>query len=547
MSSNVFLSFGITNISNNYRPVPDWLNPPVEFSSSNLPIVVITTNPGEIIKDKPKITADMKIIDNGGGLRNYVTDSGNVYTGKIGIEIRGKYSASLPQKPYGLETRDISGNNLNVSLLGMPEENDWVLLANYNDKTFLRNVLPFDIFHKMGNYTTRTRYCEVVLNDEYQGIYILGEKIKEDDARVNIAELDPNDNTGDDVTGGYIIKNDYFNATDSWKSSFSPLNKPGAEVYFVYYDPKPEELTEQQKNYIQGYINSLETILYSPFFKVPVFGYKAYIDVKSFADYFIIGEISRNVDAYKKSRFYFKDRDSKDGLLHSGPVWDFDWACRDLKENCIHFNQTDGSGWAYKINECFAYPVPPSWEIRLLQDSEFAELIHDRYFELRNTILSQAELEYTIDSVAVLIDEAQNRHFQKWKILGINAGTPETGSQPTSYSGEIEKFKSWISRRMAWLDANMVGSAVSIDNNVSILPPICRIFPNPVKDILYIESDKEIERFTLLNMTGIIAIDLNNSCDFYISADVGHLPQGIYLAKIHFSSGDIYTTRVVKY
>lgn len=169
---------GITGISYNYRPVPAWFMTPFDFTSSNLPIVVITTKPGETIKNEPKITAEMKIIHNGGGIRNNVSDSGNIYNGKIGIEIRGMYSASLPQKPYGFETRDIAGNNLDVSLLGMPSENDWVLLANYNDKTFLRNVLAFELFEKMGHYAPRTRYCEVVLNDEYQGIYLLGEKIK---------------------------------------------------------------------------------------------------------------------------------------------------------------------------------------------------------------------------------------------------------------------------------------------------------------------------------------------------------------------------------
>ena len=157
----------------------DPVNGQFEFSSSNLPIVIINTEHRVAIIDEPKITADMKIIYHEAGKRNFVTDSGNVYTGKIGIEIRGAYSASLPQKPYGIETRDASGNNLNVSLLGMPPENDWVLLANYNDKTFLRNLLAFDIFHKMGNYATHTRFCEVIVNNEYMGIYQLGEKIKQ--------------------------------------------------------------------------------------------------------------------------------------------------------------------------------------------------------------------------------------------------------------------------------------------------------------------------------------------------------------------------------
>ncbi len=126
------------------------------FKTSALPIVIINTPNGEKIPDEPKITADMKIIHNGSGQINNITDPGNIYSGKVGIEIRGRYSASLPQKPYGFETRDNAGNNLNVQILDMPEENDWVLTANYNDKAFLRNYLAFDIFRKMGHYAPRT-------------------------------------------------------------------------------------------------------------------------------------------------------------------------------------------------------------------------------------------------------------------------------------------------------------------------------------------------------------------------------------------------------
>jgi len=262
MSSNAWLSFGINDGSHNYNSLPSWFIPVVEFNSSNLPIVVINTSAGETIMDEPKITADMKIIYHGASSMNYVSDSGNVYTGKIGIEIRGRYSASLPQKPYGFETRDSAGNNRNVSLLGMPPENDWTLIANYNDKTFLRNYLAFDIFTEMGHYATRSRYCEVVVNNEYQGIYTLTEKIKIDKNRVNIAKLTPDDNSGNNLTGGYMFKNDYYTSDDSWHSNYSPVDKPGADVYYVYYDPKPIELTLNQKEYIKDYVDSFEATLY---------------------------------------------------------------------------------------------------------------------------------------------------------------------------------------------------------------------------------------------------------------------------------------------
>jgi hypothetical protein len=545
MSSNAFLSFGIKNSSVYFRTVPAWFNIPGEFTSSDLPIVVITTPLGAKIPDANKITADMKVIWNGAGQRNYVNGPGNNYTGKVGIEIRGAYSASLPQKPYGFETRDSIGANRNVSLLGMPPENDWVLLANYNDKTFLRNLLAFEIFRRMGNYAPRMRYCEVVVNNEYQGIYLLGEKIKQDKGRVNISALKPKDTSGDDLTGGYIIKNDYFTATDSWTSQFPPWNKPGSLVHFVYSDPAPEDLTIEQKAYIREFINSVETVLYNSSFNSPVFGYKAYIDIKSFSDYFILGEITRNVDAYKKSRFFFKDKDSKNLLLHSGPPWDYDWAWKNLTENCIHFNKTDGSGWAYKINECYADPVPPSWEVRMLKDGEFASLVHDKYFALRNTILSQTQIDNTIDSVAKLLDEAQARHYQKWRILGVNVGTPEPDFQPLTYEGEILKFKSWISTRLAWLDANIPGLEVSV-KETAVNELRCRVFPNPADNFVYIESDNEIDHYAFVSISGNTVLEQTGLCSYSVQANLSGLKPGLYLLRISFSKGGSVITRVIK-
>jgi hypothetical protein len=546
LTSNAFLSFGITDASTYFREVPQWFTPPLSFTSSNLPIVIITTPANQTIMDEPKIEADMKIIYHGSSSRNWVSDSGNVYTGKIGIEIRGHYSATLPQKSYGLETRDSAGNNLNVTLLGMPEENDWVLIPNYNDKVFLRNVLAFDISHKMGYYAPRMKYCEVILNNEYLGIYLFGEKIKRDKNRVNISKITPLDNTGNDLTGGYIFKNDFYTDADSWISNFSPIFKPGAEVRFEYEDPKPEELTPQQKDYLKDYVNSVESTIYSYHFRDPVIGYKAWLDVNSFVDYFILEELARNVDAYKKSRFYYKNKNSNGGLLHAGPVWDFDWAFKNLTENCVNFNQTDGSGWAYLINQCDAWPVPPVWEVRLLQDDDFADRIHDRYFALRKTILSQESIDHTIDSVANLLDEAQQRHYQKWQILGINVGTPEPDPQPLTFSGEIEKFKNWISSRLSWLDQNMISAGTAIDGNYTGVSAVCRIFPNPVHDLLYLESNKEMNNITLYSLNGAPVEKMTDYCSYTLSINVTHLKPGIYLLRIIFTNGETVTSTVIK-
>lgn len=513
-----------------------------DFTSTNLPLVIIDTY-GQDIIDEPKITAWMKIIYNGPGKRNSITDPANIYDGFAGIERRGRYSASLPQKSYNFETRDSQGENLNVSLLGLPEENDWVLLENYSDKSFLRNVLAFEIFRKMGHYAPRLRFCEVILNGEYQGIYLLCESIKRDKNRVNISKLKPEDNTGDDVTGGYIFKNDYYTKTDSWLSNYSPLNKPGAKVYFVYHDPKADELTTQQKNYIKGYIDAFESTLYSSSFRDRTKGYRAWINVHSFVDYFIIGEISRNVDAYKKSRYFYKDRDSKDKLIYSGPVWDYDWAWKDLTEECIHFDQTDGSGWAYKINECYAWPVPPSWEIRLMEDPEFANMIYERYNLLRKNILDFSNLSKTVDSVAGLLNEAQQRHYEKWPILGVNVDNIERGEQPLTYAGEVEKLKSWITRRLNWLDNNILKPDYVTSEEYS---PICRVFPNPAKDILYVESDTIISGMTIYNLTGSASMIISEINSNSVPLDISPLRPGIYIGRIQFSHGESVSVRIVK-
>jgi hypothetical protein len=394
----------------------------------------------------------------------------------------------------------------------------------------------------MGHYAPRTVYCEVVVNGQYQGIYLLGEKIKRDSNRVDIAKLNPDENAGNDLTGGYIFVNDYYSSSDSWLSNYSPLNRSGADVYFVYYYPEPDVITSTQKAYLKDFVDSFENTLYSPGFKSRISGYSAYLDVNSFVDYFILGELSRNVDAYKKSRFYFKDKDSNGGLIHSGPPWDFDWAWKDITENCINFNQTDGSGWAYRVNDCDNWPVPPSWEVRLLQDDAFANQIHDRYFLLRKTILSETSLNHVIDSVAALLDEAQVRHYQKWDILGINVGTPEYGDQPVTFSGEIEKFKSWINRRLIWLDANMVGENSSGDNKSAIY----RVFPNPAAGTLHVESDEIIKRIVVYNLTGNPILDKAGYSDYAASVDVTKIPPGLYIARIYFLSGEVVSQRFVK-
>ena len=161
------------------------------------------------------------------------------------------------------------------------------------------------------------------------------------------------------------------------------------------------------------------------------------------------------------------------------------------------------------------------------------------------TILSLNYIYNQIDSVASLLDDAQQRHFQKWKILGINVGTPEPDYQPETFAGEIQKFKEWITKRLTWLDENMVGSITS-SGSISLNSTICRVFPNPVSEVLYIESDKEIRNISILNLAGIPVAEFTDCNDYSVTLNLSNLSPGLYLTRIYFKHGEIITKRFVK-
>jgi len=515
------------------------------FTSSNLPIIIIDTY-GASIPDEPKIPGMMKIIDNGPGQINHISDAGNIYDGNIGIEIRGASSAGYPQKPYALETRDSQQNQLNVSLFGFPEEHEWVLLANYNDKVFMRNVLAFRLFQQTGHYASRTRFAEVMVNGNYVGIYVFGEKIKRDNGRVDIAKLLPDENSGEPLSGGYIFKIDYWDQSNSWLSLYHPTGHPDFDVHYVYNYPKADEIIPAQQQYIQTYINSFESVLYSFGFADTVNGYSKYLDAVSFIDYFIVNEVSRNNDGFKKSWYFSKDRDSIDRRINAGPVWDFDWAWKNIDE-CSIFSNTDGSGWAYMVNDCYPDVNSPGWHIRLLQDPEFRNQLKCRYELFRATILNTDTILNWVDANVQYLWEAQSRHYVRWPILGLNVGTPVVGEIPTTFQGEIDGFKYWITQRLIWLDDNMPGICThTYINNFNESANTAFIFPNPARDIAYLElpfGNKTLQ-IRITDLTGRnMPVHFSNENNVY-SLDTQSLPDGIYFCQ--FITNQVETAQTLK-
>ncbi|AWA28922.1 secretion system protein Por [Flavobacterium magnum] len=290
------------------------------FTDSNLPIVIINTDGAQEIPDDPRIFGDMKIIYRGEGQQNYVTDQNTPaylnYNGRIDIEIRGSSSQALPKKGYGFSTKmaDNTTNN-NVSLLGMPSENDWILNGLAFDPSLIRDYLSYNLSRSMGNYATRTAYCEVVINGDYKGLYILQEKVKADGGRVDVTKITTSQNTLPNLSGGYITKCDKTTGGDPVAWTMPDYN--GGQVDFIHELPKPADATAAQDNYIHNYFTDLQTSVTS---SDPVTGYPSLIDIPSFVDFMLSNELASNADGYSLSTYFHKDRNGK---LRAGPIWDF--------------------------------------------------------------------------------------------------------------------------------------------------------------------------------------------------------------------------------
>jgi len=450
------------------------------FTTSNLPLILINTM-GKTISDEPKITARMSVINNQGGI-NSLSDKNFEFDGYIAIERRGNTSQMYDKKSFSVETRTAEGENLNVSLLGMPKENDWVLYGPFSDKTMIRDVLAYKLGNAQGRWSPRTRFCEVFINNEYRGVYVLLEKIKIDKNRVNIATLKTTDVSGDELTGGYIMRIDRFEAAKgSWWSPFLGRTNT-SKVPITYFDPSFEDLNTEQKGYIKNHITQFETALASVNFKDPQQGYRAYIDVISFIDYLIMTELSRNLDGYRCSVYFHKDKDSKGGKLNASPFWDYN-LCFGNADFMQAFNPV---GWAVDgIGKGDGYE-PVFWWARLQEDPYFNTLLKHRWFELRGKSFSKENINAVIDSCANVLSEAQVRNFQKFNIL--NKDIWPNYKPLGSFQNEVDYLKEWISLRIDWLDSQfekivpLFGVGVENERDHAAATP--SVYPNPFSDLI---------------------------------------------------------------
>jgi hypothetical protein len=505
------------------------------LSSSNLPIIIIETN-GAYIQDEPKIAAHMGVIYNGEGARNNATDPFNGYDGYIGIERRGSSSQSFPKHQYSVELWTESGADTSHSLLQLPAEEDWVLFAPYNDKSLMRDVLAYKMGSDLGRYAPRTKYFELVLNGEYLGIYVLIEKIKRDSNRLDISKLDPEENSGDDVTGGYILKIDKFsgNGGSGFESEYAaPNSQQNLKTFFQYEYPEPAEITFEQQNYIRQYVRNFENVLYGSNYDDPQQGYRAYADVQSFVDFMIMNEVTKNVDGYRLSTYFHKDKNSKGGKLSMGPIWDFNLGFG----NADYCTSGDAYGFVYNFNSICPgdFWLVPFWWKRMHQDSYFRRALIARWKELRTGKFQTSVVHAYIDSVAnVLNEESQQRNFTRWPVLGQWVW-PNYYVGPT-FDSEVQYLKQWVETRMEWLDGQWDDDLVTA--NEEELDAGLVIYPNPSGRNWTLEmSSESIGEFhlELLDIRGSRALsrEVNASSGKIFENISGEsLAEGVYILRI---------------
>lgn len=440
----------------------------VDIGSSTIPYIIVDTK-NKAVNYEPKIPVVMEIYEKGTETKVY----------NAGIEYRGKTSfRASDKKPFGFEIWDESGKEKSVSVLGMPEESDWILnnhVVGLKDKyiwdrTLMYNFIGYELSRSAGVYASRSKFVELQINSDYLGVYVLMERLKRDKNRININSLTP---TSANITGGYILKIDkmsappdavgkplsYFQnnwaddarytAQNSFRSrydingkliTFAPFGPPYhpnlyLETYFNYEYPKPEEITNAQKEYIQKYIDQFETALVTDDFSKNQRTYEQYIDINSFVDYFILNELFRNVDAYRLSTFLHKDRDSK---LKMGPIWDlnigFDEGGRiPMNEWVINYNKVVQSDpW-----------MMPFWWPKLLEDPVFRSAVKTRWTTLRSKEFSTSTMHALVDKTAAYLKDngAVIRNYKKWDVgIGVN------------YDASVNNLKNFLRDRASWMD-----------------------------------------------------------------------------------------------
>jgi hypothetical protein len=387
---------------------------------TGLPVVRLTTTGAAPITSKDTyLSGTLKIID---GTR--VTYGTGLYDGATQIRGRGNSTWLMPKKPFRLRLPAAA------PILDMPADRDWVLLANYTDKSLLRTDVAFEVSRRLGlAWTPRMRHVELFVNDEYLGSYLLGEHVKAAADRVNIVPIGTSDNAVPELTGGYFIEADQLVNLDP--GDFYVVTPSG--ILFNIKEPSASKITADQKSYIITFLQDVERVLMRDDFADPAIGYAAYIDVDSFINWYLVNELVKNVDApFVSSVYLYKDRGQK---LKMGPAWDFD-----LSAGNVDFSKArDPRGWRIRDQAL--------WFNRLFQDPAFAKKVRERWNSIKRAQIDT--LPAYVDQLAATLAVSHQENFRRWSMTQYDWPNAVVAG---SFGGELRYLKNWLAQRIAWMD-----------------------------------------------------------------------------------------------
>lgn len=485
--------------------------------SGSLPIIIITTDttPVDI---HGKTGATMTIIYSKTAGHYSLSDTNNAslvnYKGRIGIKTRGHTSLHSPKKSYSIETRKADNvSNNNVSLMGMPKENDWVLNALFLDNSYIRDALTYEIGRRTGHYAPRTHHCELFVNGDYKGLYMLSEKIKADKNRVDITKMSPADTMDDALTGGYIFKADHPDEEEPVAWTTTSLAGDMDVTYIIHY-PKPENIAPQQLEYLREYFDAFERAA-RRFDTTEATGYPGIIDVTSFVDYMLVCELASNADSYQYSTFFHKDRNGK---LCAGPLWDFNQAYgNDPKGrdgyDVWQFDNGSNTGSTFWNN--------------FFKRKYFHRKMEKRWQQLTgNGPLSIDSTMALIDSLSDALRQAAINDRQRWENV-------------SDYSQSIDSLKHWLRMRYAWMDEQL-RPTTGIDNPYFSTNRLS-VFPNPTDGWLNIRLPDDFSPTSGMNAeifdmagTRMMTLSIKNN---NAAIDIKSLPKGLYTLRIATDEG----------
>ena len=376
---------------------------------THLPVVYIDTPQQAEITSKEDWTENTS-------LRIYNEKGVLEYDKPIEIKGRGNTTWNYPKKPYALKL------DKKAEILGMPEHKRWVLLANYLDKTLMRNHIAFFLAQAEGislEWTPRGRFVDVVFNGKHAGTYYLCEQIKIDEHRVDVHE-----NTPEDIDGGFLIEMDTnFDEVNKFHSGISNLP-------VMIKEPDEDDLTDEQFAFVKDYVNQIDKSLNAPDFSTTR-EYTQYMDVQTFVDYYLIYQLTGNAElSWPKSFYMYKDQGGK---FKAGPVWDFDYRT---------------FGFFYKDYFRDDLPVSAMWWFRKLhEDPAVYELRTERWKALRPSF---EKVFQEIEDTRELIRISAETNDSLWTIA------PDVNEEEDlTFDEAVDRLRDNLAGQMEWIDTHM--------------------------------------------------------------------------------------------